>query len=86
MQVNKVLVEYALQNFPIFETTYCTLWLYFELWNSTLCTLTFFLTHIDDKSTFICGKCNAKIHGIVKHIILFTLQAISFKLQSLIVI
>ena len=30
-QVNKVLVEYALQNFSISETTYYTLRLYFEL-------------------------------------------------------
>ncbi len=42
--------------------------------------------HIDDKSSFICEKCDAKIHGIVKHIILFTLQAMSLKLQLLIVI
>jgi hypothetical protein len=40
-QVNKVLVEYALQNFSTSETTCYTLRLYFELWNSTLCTLTF---------------------------------------------
>ncbi len=35
-----------------------------------------FKAHINDKFTCICEKYNAKIHGIVEHIILFTLQEI----------